>query len=98
MRPIDLSGLWIEAVYCFAVPDDELPFAARFVNGRRTITEILGREGSPNLLAAVLIKRNGGAVVPTDHADKLLAVDQRMAGVTPDRRFCFVFLDKVMRP
>src|SRR5262249_7276491 len=89
-RPVDLAGLRVEAMHGFRVPDDKLTLAASLVNHRWTVTRLLGRERSPEFLASVLVEGNGSRALATDHADELLAIQQRMRGETPQGRLNLV--------
>src|SRR5262249_30348478 len=73
--PVDLAALRIQAVHRLPVPDDELPFACRFVDHGRAVTEVLGVECPPQLFTTVLVERYDRAAFAAHHANELLAVE-----------------------
>src|SRR5262245_34495034 len=80
------------------MPDNELPFAAGFVDHRRTIAELLAVKRTPQFLAGVLVESHDGTALAAHHADKPLTIDQRMRRIAPDRRLGVVFLFEIVRP
>src|SRR6185503_7894722 len=95
---VNLSGLRIERIDRFGVPDDELALATELVDHRRTIARFLCAERAPEFLAAVLVQCHGHAPFPSDQADELLSVNQRMSGEAPHRRFGAEIFFELARP
>src|SRR5262245_43329334 len=80
------------------MPEDELAFAVDVEDGRRRVARFLGGECLPDFLAGVLVKRDGDGSWPADEANQAIAVEDRMAGETPLRRFLGVILEQIARP
>jgi len=51
------------------MPDDKLALAAGFVDHRRTVTGLAGRQRTPDLLAGVLVECHGRRALAADHTD-----------------------------
>src|SRR5262249_51761873 len=65
---------------------------------RRAVAGFFGAQRLPQLFACVLVKGNNDAAIATYHADKLVAVEERARGETPQRRRRLVFLHEILRP
>ena len=98
MSPIDFSRLWIQGIDRFGMPDDELPFAVEFVDHRRTITRFLRAERAPEFPAGILVERDCHTAFAAYEADQFAAVQQRVAGETPQGRLDPIVLFEVVRP
>jgi hypothetical protein len=57
-----------------------------------------GVEGAPDFLAGVFIERDGVASLAADDANELLAVEERVVGVAPQRGLRAVVGWQVFRP
>ena len=80
------------------MPDQQLPFAAGFDQGRRAVAGLAGRERAPSLLAGFLVEGDDDAAFAAHQADELVAVHERMAAEAPHRGFDLVVLLQIARP
>src|SRR5205823_5370549 len=83
----------------FGEPNDQLAFAARFVEHGRTVADLLGGERPPDFLARVLVEGHDGPAFAADEAIEEIAIDQRMGSPPPNRRAIeLVFFDEALGP
>src|SRR5437867_6516925 len=80
------------------MPNDELPFPAKFINHRRRVTGFFRRERAPNLLAGVLVERHRHTSLSAGKANELLTIDEWMSGEAPERSGNPKLLLKLARP
>src|ERR1043166_4544744 len=80
------------------MPENELSSAARFVDHRRTVAGLFGRQGAPKLFACVLVERDDRAALARSQADQFLSVNQWVPGEPPERCLDTQFLLKIVRP
>src|SRR5439155_12846316 len=97
-RPINFSGFWVERIGRFRVPEDKLSCAAGFVNDRRTIPRLLGRQGAPEFFARVLVESHHGAAFAGGQANQSFPINQRVPSKTPRRSLRPKFLLEIVRP
>ena len=77
------------------MPDDELPPASGLDDDGRCVAGVLRGERAPQLLARVLVERDGCGAVAADEADQLVTIEQRVSSETPQRRLhAKVFLER----
>jgi hypothetical protein len=83
LGPINFAGFRIQAIDGGGMPEDELALAADFIDHRRGITGLGGRQFLPNDVAGVLVESDGDAILAARQADEAAAVNERMAREAP---------------
>ena len=92
LGPIFFAGFRIDRRHGIRPHQDQLPLAARFNNRWWRIALLWRRQVVPDLLAGVLVECDRMRAVAAGHADQLVAVDERVARITPQRRLRVVLL------
>ena len=81
------------------MPGDELSFPANLENHRRSISNRLVGQRSPEFFARRLVEADDECPVrSSDQSDELLTIDQRRGDHPPDRQVRAKLLDKVFLP